>query len=561
MRTRRRRLGAVGAVFALLGSLFVAFVASAPFAGASTSQNNGCLGVTGTWSTFPIPITGTAAPKPITSGGTTTLSGTSVTIAVDGVLVGAGVTTGLVQAAPSLAALGTAGGAGGTLQGQNAVTANPGDITLKITGTNTTQGTQTTSNPAALGVTFWVVNDAVSGVITIYQGTPNPPTNTNLTITTLIVVPIPLSDTTWTSNSGGNISLAETVSTPSSLTAPNVADKAAAPLRILPKINGAISVPFYCWTGSASADTLSLVPGPASPIDTVTVNLPPLPPVCTSSSISVGLGQSATVNPGTTCSDPNGDFTPSNTSVTVVTPPGAGTASVAANGVITYQSNTATPNPDSFTYRATDAAGNASAATTVTINILANQCDATTVACSLGQVVSVTVTGTTMKLDQTSQFVTMGGVTLNGEYQVTSGAVQQLTVTNARGTAPGWTVTGQVTDFKGATFAGANCATANRLCIPGDNLGWAPSAAIAHTVIPGDVAAVTAGPALTNTAQPWVNVGGTSGGALHGAARTLCTSAADHSGGTFHCNALLYLAVPASAGADTYTATLTLTLV
>ena len=45
-----------------------------------------------------------------------------------------------------------------------------------------------------------------------------------------------------------------------------------------------------------------------------------------------------------------------------------------------------------------------------------------------------------------------------------------------------------------------------------------------------------------------------------GAGSTLCSSATDHSGGTFGCNAILWLGVPASAGAGTYTGNLTLTL-
>ena len=83
MRTRRKRVSAITAVFALIGSLLVGFIATAGVASASTSQNNACLGVTGTFSTFPIPITGTASPNPVNAGATTTLSGTGVTIAVD----------------------------------------------------------------------------------------------------------------------------------------------------------------------------------------------------------------------------------------------------------------------------------------------------------------------------------------------------------------------------------------------------------------------------------------------------------------------------------------------
>jgi hypothetical protein len=146
-------------------------------------------------------------------------------------------------------------------------------------------------------------------------------------------------------------------------------------------------------------------------------------------------------------------------------------------------------------------------------------------------------------------------VTLNGEYQLTNGTIQPVTVTNARGTSAGWSVTGQVSDFK-TDPAGADCrggdANEYRLCIPGDNLDWGPSAGIVHTVIPGDVAAVDAG-ATGDLLHPWTRGLGTT-------AQTLCSSPVDQSGGTFQCNANLSLGVPASAGAGTYTANLTLTL-
>ena len=204
-----------------------------------------------------------------------------------------------------------------------------------------------------------------------------------------------------------------------------------------------------------------------------------------------------------------------------------------------------------------DAGGLTSNQSLATISVLSNDCDATSAACSLTQVVSVTLTGTTLNMHQAGQFVTLAGVTLNGDYAITNGNMQPLTITNARGTAAGWAVVGQVTDFKTTGAPAASCNTAagyNRLCIPANNLGWGPSAGILHTVIPGDVAAVTAG-ATGDGLHPWTTpVNGT------GAGSTLCSSATDHSGGTFGCNAILWLGVPASAGAGTYTGNLTLTL-
>ena len=64
-----------------------------------------------------------------------------------------------------------------------------------------------------------------------------------------------------------------------------------------------------------------------------------------------------------------------------------------------------------------------------------------------------------MNMHQAGQFVTLAGVTLNGDYKITNGNLQPLTITNARGTAAGWAVIGQVTDFK-TTGAPASCDTA-----------------------------------------------------------------------------------------------------
>ena len=289
MKSRTQRVLAALTTLSTLAALLLMLGAPPESVGASTTQNNGCLGVTGTFSTFAIPVAGTAAPKTIDPGQTTTLSGTGVSIAVDSALVAAGVNTGLVAAAPSLADVGTPDPNDATvLQGQNAVVAATGSVKLQIKGTNTAEGTQTATNPAPANITFWVVNDSVTGVITIYTGTPNPPSNSNLTVVTSITVPIALADTTWTAT-GGNIALSENLVVPSSLTKPTAADKTAAPLQILPKINGRINVPFYCWPGAASADGLSLVPGAVGNIDTITVTT-----ASTSSSSSSSTSSSST---------------------------------------------------------------------------------------------------------------------------------------------------------------------------------------------------------------------------------------------------------------------------
>jgi hypothetical protein len=63
--------------------------------------------------------------------------------------------------------------------------------------------------------------------------------------------------------------------------------------------------------------------------------------------------------------------------------------------------------------------------------------------------------------------------------------------------------------------------------------------------------------AAGNIHDPAVGVDGL-GGLL--GSKTLCSAPVNHSGGTFTCNASLYLGVPASAGAGQYTGGIVLTL-
>ncbi|MEV6815395.1 Ig-like domain repeat protein [Micromonospora sp. NPDC051296] len=108
-----------------------------------------------------------------------------------------------------------------------------------------------------------------------------------------------------------------------------------------------------------------------------------------------------------------------------------------------------------------------------------------------------------------------------------AGALKQATITDLRGTNAGWDVTGQLTDFTGAGN------------IPAGNLTWTPSAAKAS------------GSGAVSAGTP-ANLGDT---------RTLCTSAAGSSAGTFTCDAGLSLSIPDSVPPGAYSATLTLTLV
>jgi hypothetical protein len=307
-------------------------------------------------------------------------------------------------------------------------------------------------------------------------------------------------------------------------------------------------------------------------------------------------------------------------SVTVVTPPAHGTTTVnPVTGDITYQNDgTGGGGGDSFTVTAAAPAPNGSLVSvpvTETItNIVSNpsSCDVTVQpSCALKQIILVPVTGADLTMSQASGLpvdtlgATLVGVscngpaiTLNGQPQFACGAMSPITVVNARGSDPGWTLSGQVSDFldpaASPTMTCDTPATYNSHCIPGGNLSWDPVAAVGHAIVPGDTAQVAPGapllgglaavnPSLANAAaltdaiaqpnpalaafgkqtQPNPVVEPSPVAGLHDGAQTLCSTLTGQSGGTFICGAGLIVAVPASAAAPAspgYQATLTLTL-
>jgi hypothetical protein len=328
------------------------------------------------------------------------------------------------------------------------------------------------------------------------------------------------------------------------------------------------------------------------------------------------------------CSDVNSNFTASNTSIALVGANGGavnGTVTVQANGNLLYANDGLGANSDSFQYTATDASTLTSNTVTVNVAVLNNQCTANP-SCSLRQVVILPVLPSTLSMSDVAAYgnpsfsqavlgghlvgttCTPGFVQLNGQPQTACGALNPITIINARGTDAKWDITAQVTDFIDGTRGpgdvctgapGANNiaplaspnnigqATKDNHCIPGDNLGWVPLAQIMHSAVPGDTAAITAGGIIlppsfgaiaqipptfppgiatvrqnTNTVTSPFSILNltTAGPGLHDLAQELCGAPVNQSGGTFKCDAGLLLAVPASAAAGTYTATLTLTL-
>jgi hypothetical protein len=212
---------------------------------------------------------------------------------------------------------------------------------------------------------------------------------------------------------------------------------------------------------------------------------------------------------------------------------------------------------------------------TATVTILGNQCAAggpgdEGATCFLKQLIETTIVGDVMYMEQAGGEVKLeapggGPVVLDGQPKTAVGAINQITVTNPRGDGAPWSVTGKVTDFLVEDYAGSCAATApgtwDYRCIPGDNLAWNPATTVAHIKVPGDVAASTAGTAINVANEilkdaPWP----AAGTGLGSTQRSLCSSVATVSGGTFACGAGLTLVVPASASAGTYSATLTLTL-
>ncbi|MEV7281491.1 Ig-like domain-containing protein [Streptomyces sp. NPDC093111] len=131
-------------------------------------------------------------------------------------------------------------------------------------------------------------------------------------------------------------------------------------------------------------------------------------------------------------------------------------------------------------------------------------------------------------------------LTSGGDLLATTGAINPVTLTDTRAGNPGWSVSGQVTDFAdGGTHR-----------INGQNLGWTPKVVdkgAAQTVTPGTPVAAAGGLA---PADP-----GTAG---LKSSRSLATGTGL---GTAHLGADLALNAPTSTVAGTYTATLTLTAI
>jgi len=127
----------------------------------------------------------------------------------------------------------------------------------------------------------------------------------------------------------------------------------------------------------------------------------------------------------------------------------------------------------------------------------------------------------------------------------TSGSINTVRVADTRAGNPGWTVSGQVTDFSNGGSGVIN----------GANLGWTP-----NVVASMPVQSVTPGAAVSPAAA--IQPGAAAGPGLGlASSRTLATAAAGGGTGTADLGAGLALFVPTSTVSGVYTATLTLTAI
>ncbi|WP_160422953.1 M64 family metallopeptidase [Agromyces seonyuensis] len=187
-------------------------------------------------------------------------------------------------------------------------------------------------------------------------------------------------------------------------------------------------------------------------------------------------------------------------------------------------------------YRATDAAGNIGPVQAFTVTVLGGD-DADT-----RQIITapVEVAGGLSLQAPDADGVELERIVLSGVDAETVGMLSPFRVVDARGTAAGWDLTGQVSDL-----------TSGSGMILADNLGWEPAAE-----------AVTGSLPTPDGQAPQVEPGALERpGTGLGEPASLCSAPAGHSAGAFSCGGGLTLGVPGSTPAGVYAGVLTLTLI
>ncbi|QIK75105.1 Ig-like domain-containing protein [Nocardioides piscis] len=503
---------AASAVVVLAASAGVAILAATPAFAAPT--DNACYN-SATTAIAPVTADFSAtSPGSVAPGGTVTATNLGAAITMPGQVFVSGYNLGLLQDGGSVA----------------------GTIKAKIAASNTVEG-QKDTNSVSASIGPIDISDP-DGVRSTGDETAPP-----------ITFNVSFADMSFTAANSGTVTLREAA-------VPIANAGGGGGLSI--DANLGFVVQFRCSPGTVDTATNTATWGVGAPISSTQIVVPPAAPVAADDSASVGANQAASINVVANDTDVNNDLAPG--TVDIVSGPSAGTAVANPDGTVTY-TNTAAAVSDSFTYTVADAGGLVSDPATVNISILGNTCDATSGGCGLDQIIEVQVNGAAMTMEQAGSLITLPPVTLNGQSLKTQGALNGLTVVNARGTDAGWTLTGQMTsDFSDGTGDGV-CPVNDKTkwdnhCIPGGNVGWGPSAAVSHIQIPGDVATVNAGapaiPGTTGAPGTWDGLATT---------HTLCSSPDTRSGGTFDCGGAIGLGIPASAAKGLYQATLTLTLV
>ncbi|MGQ0777173.1 MAG: Ig-like domain repeat protein [Pseudonocardiales bacterium] len=375
---------------------------------------------------------------------------------------------------------------------------------------------------------------------TSYQTTdPNAPTTTSTTLGVSPASPVTqgtqvtLTATVTPSSATGNVQFTDNGA---NLGAPVPVSGGTATLNTTALTTGAHSL-VAVFTGSAPN-----ISGSTSPAVTYQVNAP----VATPTTISLSVNPTGTVP----------QFTPVVLSSTVAPSAAAGSVQFTDNGAnlgapvpvsggtATFNATGLAPGEHTFTARfvpVNPALFTASESAPVPLTVTPFTGATAT------ETISTTVNAGALVISVANQGVTLPAPTLlpDGSLLTTSGAINPVTVTDTRAGNPGWSCSGQVTDFSDGASGVIN----------GGNLGWTPNlvdAGPSQTITPGPAVSPALGIAPGATPPPGQGLA---------SSRTLATAASGAGIGTANLGANLALNVPTSTTAGTYSSTLTLTAI
>jgi Calx-beta domain/K319L-like, PKD domain len=230
----KRRRSALTTLALAVAALF-ALPASPASAGSATTSNACANSVTANFSQIEVTTSGDDGLIDVAAGGSTTTTGLSQDGAVPGAIFVAGYNLGLLQ------------------QGNNNI---PATVNTKIEGTNTTQGTQTSSNAST----------SVSTFITDPDGTPGTGDESGTDAT----FHADYADMNWTAGASGTIDYRQ-----ESIAAWPATD-ANNTLRIQAVVGGFLNVIFRCAPGTVTPPdpgTVALI-DPAGSFDTTNIRVP-----------------------------------------------------------------------------------------------------------------------------------------------------------------------------------------------------------------------------------------------------------------------------------------------